>query len=389
MLQPDQVLVEYLVGAAETLVFAIGPHGLRARTIPLGADSLRALVESFRAAIIADSPLLPTLAARLHGLLLAPVRDELAAHSHLLVVTDGPLVTLPFAALRSDDHYLVETHAIATAPSASVLDPALRPKRRGRSPVLLAVGNPTTHRARALLDETRAATTFRFGPLPYAEEEVHQVARHFRRARTLVGALATEDAIASALPRATVVHFATHAWFDAREPLSSGLVLAQDEDPDEDGFLQAREILDLELDAELVVLSACDTGLGKQAAGEGLIGLARAFLQTGARQLVVSLWEVADRGAIGLMDRFHAERMGSRVPTDLGLQRAQLDMLRAGAPVRDWAAFVVLGLPTPPESAAHPLWLIPVLVVVVVGMLLLAERRRRAGHARASTPPGG
>ena len=386
VLLPGQVLVEYLVGTHESLVFALTGSGLRVRTIALGADSLRALVDSFRTAVGAEAPNLNELAVRLQELLLAPVELELAATSRLLIVTDGPLVTLPFAALRREEGFLVETHAIACAPSASVLDPSLWPRRHRRSPLLLAVGNPTTYRTAALLDERRGPTSFRFGPLPYAEEEVHQVARHFRRAHTFVGEDATEDAVVGALPQATVVHFATHAWFDPREPWSSGLALAQDEDPAEDGFLQAREILDLRLDADLVVLSACDTGLGKQAGGEGLLGLARAFLQAGARQLVVSLWEIADRSTVGLMDRFHAARTDARAPADLGLQQAQLAMLQAGAPVRDWAAFIVIGRPAAPgDDPSPPLWLVPVLVALVGGPLLLTARARRGPRQQPSS----
>jgi CHAT domain-containing protein/tetratricopeptide (TPR) repeat protein len=384
-LATDQILVEYLVGREATIVFLVAQDRCLAFDIAVSEDSLGTLVDELRDDLAsAEGP--PPSAGRLHAILVGPLVAEIPPGARLLVVADGPLHRLPFAALHDGSSYLVERHALAFAPSASVLDPALgrrRPRRPGAR-ACLAIGDPSTFRTDALLSPERGGVPWRFGELPYAAEEARRTAARFPRATLLIGETATEERVKAGIGAATHVHFATHGVLVDGEPLQSGLLLAQDDDPAEDGFLQTHEILDLDLDADLVVLSACDTGLGALVRGEGMLGLARSFLHAGVGALVMSLWEVVDRSAMDLMDEMYAGLVERNLPPDVALQRAQVAALSAGRAPRDWASFVAVGrMRSPRADGKFPAWLILAGLAVGAGSLTLAFRSaaRRAPAA--------
>jgi CHAT domain-containing protein len=146
------------------------------------------------------------------------------------------------------------------------------------------------------------------------------------------------------LSTARRIHFATHGVMSERQPQYSGLVLTLDEDPQEDGLLQVYEIFNLKLNAELVVLSACKTGLGKEVKGEGLIGLTRAFMYAGAPSVVVSLWQVADRSTAEMMVKFY-EQLDRAEDKAEALRQAKLAMIQAGRYAHPfyWAPFILVG----------------------------------------------
>jgi CHAT domain-containing protein len=158
-----------------------------------------------------------------------------------------------------------------------------------------------------------------------------------RKAVAWLGPEATEDRATALVKGPRFVHFACHALLDRRAPLESGLALT-------DGLLQAWEVFErIRLDADLVTLSGCETGLGADAAGEGLLGLTRAFQLAGARSVLASLWNVSDRSTSRLMARFYGE-LRNGVPRDEALRRAQLELLHGEfrAPFH-WAAFALFG----------------------------------------------
>jgi CHAT domain-containing protein len=189
---------------------------------------------------------------------------------------------------------------------------------------------------------------------------VEQIANLFPGASVYVGENATEEH-AKASRRVRILHFATHGYMDDQLPLSSALVLSIPEDlaPGRDnGLLQAWEIFEsVRLDADLVVLSACRSGLGKELSGEGLIGLTRAFQYAGARSVAATQWDVADQVTPVLMERFY-QGLVAGLPKDEALQAAQMDLIRrpvsliaaSGRPIEVdasapffWAAFQLLG----------------------------------------------
>jgi CHAT domain-containing protein len=165
----------------------------------------------------------------------------------------------------------------------------------------------------------------------------------------LFGAEATEESVKRnpAVASARRLHFATHAQLDERYPEFSSLILARSPNSQEDGYLRVQEIFNLKLNADLVVLSACETALGKEVTGEGLIGLTRAFFYAGAPSLVVSLWNVIDAPTPDLMLDFYRQ-MDSLHDKSRALQNAKLDLISKGpryAHPSFWAPFVLIGEP--------------------------------------------
>jgi CHAT domain-containing protein len=144
------------------------------------------------------------------------------------------------------------------------------------------------------------------------------------------------------------IHFATHSLIERKFTKRSGIVLSLDDDPQEDGILQMDEILNLKMDADLVVLSACQTGLGMLRSGEGIIGLTRAFMYAGTPSIVVSLWNINDRSTAVFMKNFYKYLMQGNDKSK-ALQLAKLDMLQSERPLYRhpffWAPFVLIGDP--------------------------------------------
>jgi len=194
-----------------------------------------------------------------------------------------------------------------------------------------------------------AAGGIRLERLPNTGEEVRAIAGLFpsERRRTRTRAEASEASLkAENLTQVGRLHFATHAVLDERAPVRSGVVLSLVNPGQEDGILRTNEIFNLELDADLVVLSACQTGLGALVRGEGIMGLTRAFLYAGARRVVVSLWEVSDLSTTEFMKSFYQSMRSGNNP-GAALRQAKLAMLRSAAPLYRhpyfWAPFVQVG----------------------------------------------
>jgi CHAT domain-containing protein len=201
--------------------------------------------------------------------------------------------------------------------------------------------------------------------LPGARREVQTIASQWgRRARLLVGREASEAAVLRLAPGADVLHLATHAVIDERSPLSSAVVLAPDEDDGgHNGLLQAWEIIErLRLDLPVVTLSGCQTGLGRELNGEGLLGLTRAFELAGARAVLLTLWRVEDRAQAELMVEVYAGlREGLRL--DEAVRRAQLSFLAAATrlpatPTGAWQRLLAFARLLPDERAdlSHPFY---------------------------------
>jgi len=267
----------------------------------------------------------------------------------LVVVPHGALHYVPFEVLRHQDRMLVERHAVSYAPSLNALV-QLREVPANPAPFrVLAIGNPAlgsgSSSIRLKPDSTRSIENLALlGPLPFAEQELHAIGRTFRdRTRIMSGASARESELrAAALPRFPVVHFATHGLVSDAQPKRSGLLLAPE--AGEDGLLQMSEIYNLGLKANLVVLSACQTALGRDVTGEGLIGLSRAFFYAGARSVVATLWNLNDRFAAAFVQRFYAEINAGR-SSEEALRRAKLAYVNHPQYSHPfyWSSLVMLG----------------------------------------------
>ncbi len=375
LLEPGVVLLSFSVGekGSDLLVLAAG-RPLAVHSLGAGEAELRRDVEGFRALVAqtpAGSPRLATLraaGARLYSRLLGPAQAALGGAERLLILPDGPLHLMPWGALvTAQQHYLIEEKPLSTALSATVYGELLRRKREApaagaAAAAVVGFGDPLlpAERVADLAASTDAALRgaaargCRLVPLPAARRELEDLATLYgEEARLFLGAQATEEQ-AKALPRSTrVVHFAAHGCLDERRPLDSALVLSlpsRTAVEGDNGLLQAWEIFaQMRVDAELVVLSACETALGKQAGGEGLLGLTRAFQLAGARSVVASLWKVPDEATAELMARLH-RGLRAGLTKDAALAAAQRELLaRPLGRGRDftvphaWAAFQIYG----------------------------------------------
>lgn len=351
--------------------------------VPLGSAMLVDLaVAKFRRRVgtPAQAPAAARHAAEVRALVWDPLEQALGGRTRVRVVPDGSLNSVPFGALPADDgSFLVERYEISYLDSAlALLQPARAQKPRGH----LVVGGVAYDEGQALaVAGSDAPPTLRsqglrgvedFGYLANTATEADAVAAALGRGRERVlqlgGADATEGQVRAAAPGKRSIHLATHGFFatgeegvalegGARNPmLLSGIVLAGVNDRsatrgDDDGVLTAEEVVSLDLrGTELVTLSACETGLGEVADGEGVMGLRRAFALAGAEALVISLWQVPDAETRELMTGFYEDLAARKAsdPSD-ALRQAQLALiarLRAEtgeAPPFYWAAFVVSG----------------------------------------------
>lgn len=387
LLAPGQVLLEYSLGEDASHLFVVRRDGLAIHPLPPEPE-IREPAVRLRRALAAPGPFgggWQQDARALYELLVAPAAGELAAAERLLVSPDGPLWTLPFEALLvaedgfgdgdapgeadgedEEQDFLIERRPLAYVPSATVLA-SLEKRRRGlgadAGPVVVfaAPDYATPAASPAPVAATRSGE-LPWAPLHWAHREAERVAEVYGSQRVVrfEGAEASEDRVKNdrRVAAAAVLHFATHGFVDPELPERSGLALSRG--PGEDGNLLAYEIFNLPLAAEVVVLSACDTGRGEQVAGEGVLGLTRAFLWAGAGSVLVSLWPVDDRVTADLMYAFHRHLRDSHDPAE-ALRRAKMSLLDSPftRSPRLWAPFVLVGPPGGPagndRSAVPPL----------------------------------
>lgn len=328
LLSPGSVLVEYLVSRRDLVIWVLDGTSLQARRVPRDRDALVAELRDFRAAIASRAPLeqIEARAQALYQTLIGPI-EPLIRGQRLIIVPHDVLHYLPFSALRSSDgRWLVEEHTITTVPSASVLR-FLVDKGAQASDRVLAVGNP---------DLGPALT------LPWAEREVRALGERYPASSTvLVRADASESRVKQQAGQAGLLHFAVHGELNETDPMASALLLEPGNG--EDGRLEVREILSTELSARLVVLSACETGLGKLSRGDELVGLQRAFLYAGTPAVVTTLWKVDDRSSFLLMRRFYQE-LEAKGPAQ-ALRAAQQSLMVDYPHPFAWAGYELTGAP--------------------------------------------
>jgi CHAT domain-containing protein len=373
-LDPGTVWLSYFVDASQTVLFVVtaaangDPEGLRIFRLAAGETALADEAAVFRGLILRGrdekkiEPALLVEGRKLYDLLIAPAAPWIDRADRILISPDGPLHTLPFAALVRPGprpQWLVEWKPVHTVLSAT-LYAQLKAGRRRESAggSLVALADPLYRPVPGAVADANdpPLRQYRAGlpPLPGAHEEVQALAALYGRdARVYTGAAATKAQVEH-LPAGTrYLHFACHALLDRRFPLDSALALAASPaspayaaaEGDDNGMLQAWEIFErLRIDADLVTLSACSTGLGHDAGGEGLIGLTRAFQYAGARSVLASLWAVSDRSTGALMARFYT-RLRAGSPKDVALAEAQRELLRDGqlSHPYSWAAFELNG----------------------------------------------
>ncbi|MDJ0707592.1 MAG: CHAT domain-containing protein, partial [Leptolyngbyaceae cyanobacterium MO_188.B28] len=281
---------------------------------------------------------------QLHQVLIAPIAEYLPTdpNAHVIFIPHRELFLVPFAALQdTEGNYLIEKHTILTAPAIQVLDLTRQQRQQlgNRQPgtgskAFLIVGNPTM--PEVTLEPENSPQPL--APLPSAELEAQAIAQVWE-AQPLIGDQASEAEVVANMPQSRIIHLATHGLLDEVRGLDSALALAPSEN--RDGLLTAEEILGLNLQAELVVLSACNTGRGR-ITGDGVIGLSRSFISAGVPSLVVSLWMVRDAPTAALMTEFY-QNLRETNDKAQALRQAMLKMIKDSPNPKNWAAFTLIG----------------------------------------------
>jgi len=371
-LDTDTLLIEYALEEKRSFAWVVGRDRLKTFELAGEATVAEAAKRVYHQ-VAGRDPSANAAIRELSRLVIAPLTGELGS-KRLVIVADGVLEYIPFSLLdrRNSDPYhpLVMEHEVVALPSASTIG-ALRKQTAGRpvAPKTIAIfGDPvfaaSDERLSRKPDVAPSATrilehTVESAPvaanrgiprLVFTKDESRRIAalaperlrleaNGFRATRAL--------AMSPELRQYRYLHFATHGWLDSETPERSSLVLSllDSQGKEQDGFLRSSDISGLKLAADLVTLSACQTGLGKQIAGEGMIGLTRSFLHAGAARVVVSYWNVNDEATADLMSAFYQRMLKQGQRPAAALRSAQLSMLREkrwSSPYF-WAPFTMLG----------------------------------------------
>jgi CHAT domain-containing protein len=280
---------------------------------------------------------------QLYDLLIQPIADLLPTDplQQVTIIPQDELFLVPFAAIKTpNNQYLIERHTLLTAPSIQILElthslkaQPIKPAAKSNATALV-VGNPKMPSLRFELEQPPQPLE----PLSGAEEEAKAIAQ-LLKTLPLLGNQATETKVKAELGKARWVHLATHGILENLQGLQSALAFAPS--GSDDGFLTAKEILKLRLNAELVVLSACDTGRGN-ISGDGVLGISRSFLSAGTPSLVISLWAIPDASTADLMTHFY-KNLQTQPNKAQALRQAMLTTLKQYPNPQDWAAFTLMG----------------------------------------------
>ncbi|MCC5637874.1 CHAT domain-containing protein [Nostoc sp. CHAB 5844] len=379
ILDDDTLLLQYSLGEERSYLWLVSKTSISSYELPKGAD-IETLVKQFNyllkiryyklrgdREIGAESGLgtfrSSEVVAKLSRILLQPVADKLG-NKRLLVVGDGALQYLPFAALPQPDTVgkkiqpLIVKHEIISLPSASTLA-IVRREHKGRkiAPKTLAIlADPVfsndDDRLKSIVTQNVPIIInpkFSFERLPFTRQEAEAILALLPKSQTLQALDFAANRAFVTNPQLSdyrIVHFATHGIFDTENPTLSGVVLSLFDEKGrlENGFLRLQDIFNLKLPAELVVLSACETGLSQEIKGEGLVGLTRGFMYAGSPRVLVSLWNVDDEATSELMKKFYTKILKQKLAPAAALRAAQLELWQEDySTPYYWAAFTLQG----------------------------------------------
>ncbi|MCI0612317.1 CHAT domain-containing protein [bacterium] len=358
--KPNTLYVEYAVHENSLLVFSSNNGKTQFRRVE-STEKVQELTGKYLAALSSSSNTIDRAQGKeLYRILLQP---EIKNHKEidLIIIPDGFLYRLPFAALINDeDEFLIEHHCITYAPSMNSLMELQRPGHIS-SDRILSIAN----------SNFKAIDGLSLPPLPLAPKEAAKVAEHGKNSEILVDE--SEQRIkAIDFSKFGIVHFATHSLIDETQPQHSSIVLKPTNG--EDGFFRATEIYAMRIPSNMVMLSSCRSGSGTAVPGEGLLGLSHAFFSAGARSLVMTYWNVSDQTAQEFSERFYSNLHNHTIAD--AIRETQVNMIRSkdwNHPV-NWAAFFVEGDSGQKIQIKRP-WnqtLLPILLLIIVSTFIVA-----------------
>ena len=351
------VLLEYFYDDEQMYIFLFDENGLKGFSVPL-IDNFQEIIQEVRNFNISNISLNNTDSAnkkylkQLHSLydqLIAPIKENIADKSKLTIVPHGVLNYLPFEMLaeQTDNSdfrnqlYLIHQFSVQYAWSAALWAKGKQSQEKPR--FAFAAFAPSYDNPMAEVPNNNFRSSL--SELTFASQEVEQANRFFN-GQIFLKTKATERAFRSTATNSRILHLATHAFANDEQPLQSKLVFAADADTTADGFLHAYEIYNMRLPAEMAVMSACNTGYGQLAEGEGVISLGRAFFYAGCKSVIMSQWLANDQSTTKLMGHFY-KHLSKGKTKDEALRQAKLDYLRTADPLTAhpyfWAGMVAVG----------------------------------------------
>jgi CHAT domain-containing protein/Tfp pilus assembly protein PilF len=357
ILDPSEALLEYVVSQDQTNLFVFTKKSqqspdLQVYSLPITEKDLSGDIGRFRTELANRDSGFSALAKSFYDRLLKTSEEQLKDKKQIIIIPDRELWELPFQALQNaKGQYLLEKYSVSYAPSLTVLSEMMKSSQDfATQPTVLAFGNPT------IGDETQKRVNAinrneQLGPIPEAEDEVRGLSQFYGKnnSHVYVRNEASEDIFKSESGNFGIIHIAAHGILNDSNPMYSHLALAPGKNQTEDGLLEPWEIMNLNLNASMVVLSACETARGKVGAGEGMIGFSWAFFVAGSPSVVVSQWSVNSESTTKLMQAFHKQyrSANNHLGKSDALRNAALSLMkdpRFGHP-HYWAGFVVVGDP--------------------------------------------
>ncbi len=324
MIDRKTAVLEYALAGDQLIIFLITRDNVSIEMEQLSddvelAERLTTMVTDFKDAILSNASrsMLRSQSQPLYEALIKPFEDALDDYTNLIIVPDGALAYLPFEALSRGDQYLIENFRIKYEPSLTSLSLLKEPESISQKELLAVAGSDF-----AGPENTGMRAGGGLSNLPSTIMEVDSIATHFKNHSILKENEVSEGALKELLNQNNYqyIHLATHGIIDENQPNRSGLALSTNKEVSasstEDGMLRSSEIFGMDINSDMVVLSACNTGLGKLVDGEGMLGMQRSFFYAGTSTVVVSLWNVYDRSTASFMNEFYKSLLASESEED-------------------------------------------------------------------------
>ncbi len=359
ILDQKTALLEYVIAEDKLFLFVItrnSPGAMPAIQVfstPIAQKDLEKEIQLFRSQLAQRQLTFKATASALYEKLIEQAQESLKDKKSLLIIPDRALWEFPFQALVSrSGQYLIEKYSISYAPSLTVLASLSKQISKKINPAstdnLLAFGNPQFLK----FDEGSQPNQVSLSQLPFTESLVKRIKNLYQpqSAQIFIGANATKERFELEANKYATIHLATHGFIDDRNPLQSRFWLASDENSKSKiNWVEAQEIMKMKLQAQLVILSACESGRGYVAAGEGVIGFSWAFMKAGCPNTVMSQWQVREDSTTELMVNFHKQLRGTttkqKFAKSYALQQATIQMIQGNTYKHPfyWAGFVLVG----------------------------------------------